>query len=91
MRQIRPLVNRLMEKVSPEPLTGCWLWTAAMDHKGHGTLRVNGKAGKSRMRRADLVSYELFVGPVPEKPVLEHKCHVACCVNPQHLELVKSN
>ena len=91
MRQIRPLVDRLMEKVSPEPVTGCGLWTAAMDHEGHGRLRVSGKAGKSGMRRADLVAYELFVGPVPENPTLEHKCHVPCCVNPQHLALLKKN
>ena len=91
VRQIRSLIDRLMEKVSPEPMTGCWLWTAAMDHEGHGTLRVSGETGKSHTRRADLVAYELFVGPVPEKPVLEHKCHVPCCVNPQHLELVKHN
>jgi len=43
--------DRFWSKVSPEPTSGCWLWTAARDRKGYGRF---GKVvdGVWRMRLA---------------------------------------
>ncbi|WP_414713994.1 HNH endonuclease signature motif containing protein [Scandinavium sp.] len=43
-----------------------------------------------RVAKAYRVSYELFVGPVPEGLELDHLCRNKLCVNPKHLEAVTS-
>lgn len=80
---------RLEEKFTPEPNTGCWLWTASADENGYGFLHVGSKRdGTNRMARAHRVAFELYRGPVPEGMVLDHLCRIRCCVNPAHLEPV---
>lgn len=58
---------------------GCWLWTGAMQPSGYGTFRG---------RAAHRITYELFVGPIPENLTIDHLCRVRSCVNPAHLEPV---
>lgn len=74
-------IARFMAKVSPEPNTGCWLWTAA-DTGWYGTFTIDGV-----QISAPRAAYEMFVGPIPFGRVLRHKCDVPLCVNPDHLEL----
>jgi hypothetical protein len=50
-------VERFWSKVSPEPNTGCWIWTGAVNNKGYGVLWVNG-----RMVLAHRFAYELATG-----------------------------
>lgn len=80
------LEERLWRKISPEPNTGCWLWTGADNGAGYGTLTF----GHSKRAYAHRVSYEHFVGPIPDGLQLDHKCRVPCCVNPDHLEPVSN-
>lgn len=30
------LPERIQKKIMPEPMSGCWLWTGSIDHKGYG-------------------------------------------------------
>lgn len=79
-----PVMERFMNSISPEPNSGCWLWTAAIANpQGYGRI---GKDGKDNY--AHRVSYELFVGPIPDGLQLDHLCRMRSCVNPQHLEPV---
>jgi hypothetical protein len=77
------VLERLMEKVSPEPNSGCWLWTGCANRFGYGRFRIDG-----HMRVAHRVVYEAHKGSVPDGLVLDHLCRVRCCVNPDHLEPV---
>lgn len=63
-------------------LWGCWYWTAYKDRQGYGQFRLDG-----RLRQAHCVSYELFVGPIPEGLLVRHMCHNPSCVNPNHLKV----
>ncbi len=86
MRGRRPVSNEqlFLEKVSPEPNTGCWLWMGATNSHGkYGTSWLNKKSCS-----AHRVSYMLFVGPIPEGLELDHLCRNTFCVNPRHLEPV---
>ena len=58
----------------------CWLWTGEISIDGYGKLW---RADGSRM--AHIISFELFVGPVPDGMTLDHECHTTNCVNPDHL------
>lgn len=66
---------------TPEPTSGCWLWTGDTLHNGYGRY---GDIGKRTMR-AHRYSYEKFVGPIPKGMFVCHSCDVPACVNPDHL------
>lgn len=75
--------GRLWERVSPEPNSGCWLWLGGHSPRGYGMFYVNGKN-----RAVHRVSFELYVGPIPDGLELDHKCRNPACLNPAHLEPV---
>jgi hypothetical protein len=89
MPKISEMRERLAHFISPEPNSGCWLWTGAL-RDGYGSY-TSYDAGRVPMRKtsnAHRVVYEEFVGPIPAGLQLDHKCRVRCCVNPDHLEPV---
>lgn len=75
-------ISWFMCSVLPEPNSGCWLWTGKL-RRGYGVACVG-----MHEQPAHRLSYELFVGKIPDGLVLDHLCRLPCCVNPQHLEPV---
>lgn len=73
-------IEMFMNKVSPEPNSGCWLWVGSANKHGYGNFWHDGKCQK-----AHRFSYTSFVGPIPAGLDLLHRCDVPCCVNPDHL------
>ena len=57
----------------------CWIWEAAKDKDGYGTL-WNGKKIK-----AHRFSYELYLEKIPNDLFACHHCDTPSCVNPMHL------
>jgi len=81
----KPITERLWSKIMPEPNSGCWLWVGSIDkNTGYGHLGKN-EYSSALAHRA---SYECFRGPIPVGLVIDHKCRVKSCVNPDHLEPV---
>lgn len=78
-----PLIERLLSKISPEPNSGCWIWTESVGNGGYGSIRS--ELGWEGAHRA---AYRLFRGPIPDGMDLDHLCRVRCCCNPHHLEPV---
>lgn len=88
---------RFIKKIRVDE-TGCWIWTgAAKFREGYARFKMEADHGADSLGHR--VSYEHFVGPVPEGMVLDHTCHTqACaggwtcphraCVNPRHLKPV---
>ena len=71
-------------------IDGCWVWTADHTRAGYGMVDVS-RFGRPRLRiLAHRLSYELFVGPIPDGLVLDHLCRNTRCVRPEHLEPVTS-
>lgn len=77
---------RFMRYVTEEPGTGCWLWTGSTGSSGYGRMAVGSRVtGDARPMSTHRLSYEHFVGPIPEGLCICHKCDVPACVNPAHL------
>src|SRR5688572_21396248 len=63
---------------------GCWRWLATKNNKGYGMIGINAAIGK---RLAHRVSYELYVGPIPDGLCVLHHCDNPECTRPDHLFL----
>lgn len=80
-RKGRPLMERLMERVSPEPNSGCWLWTGGMNDDRYGKAFLPG--GKAALaHRAMMIACGADLGP---DDAVCHRCDVTLCINPDHL------
>lgn len=87
--------ERFQGKYRVNLASGCWLWTAGLNHKSYGMFSYH-----SLNMPAHRFSYELYKGPIPSQMQIDHTCHnnTDCvggntcihrrCVNPDHLELV---
>lgn len=76
---------RFLDKVLIDVDTGCWVWQGARGGfmKTYGQVTLRKKAC-----RPHRVSYENWVGPIPEGLTIDHLCRNRLCVNPAHLEAV---
>lgn len=61
----------------------CWVWTAAQCPNGYGRFGASG--GTHLPHR---LSYEHFVGQIPDGLQIDHLCRNRACVNPTHMEPV---
>jgi hypothetical protein len=76
--------ERFMAMVSPEPNSGCWLWTGNVDPGGYARFH----SAINRSERAHRAAYRFFRGPIADGKQVDHLCRVRSCVNPDHLEAV---
>lgn len=75
-------VASLTARTIPEPNTGCWLYTGALDRRGYGRIR-NGPGSASMLPHR--LMYELVTGVKPEGLEVCHRCDNPPCCNPDHL------
>jgi hypothetical protein len=70
---------RFIAGIDPSAVRGCWTRPVSLMRNGYGRFGT---------RLAHRVSYEHFVGPIPEGLDIDHLCRNRACVNPTHLEPV---
>lgn len=81
-------IDRIMARVTETegPLsTPCWITSYSTATRGYTRVRVG-----DHCLLCHRVTFEHFVGPIPEGLQLDHLCRVRNCVNPIHLEAVTS-
>lgn len=74
------IIDRFLKKLSKPNRKGCIKWLGWKNHDGYGKFSVNKK-----LKFAHRFSYEYYVGKIPDKKNVLHKCDVRDCCNPEHL------
>lgn len=75
----KSLIERILGKIQSDD-SSCWIWTGALTRGDYGNMMI-----KKKTKRAHRVSYELFVGPIPQGLHVLHRCDTPQCINPNHL------
>ena len=84
-----PAIDRVLARIVIDD-NGCWIWQGATRSPGYGHVGVKGPDLKWRMVGTHRITYEYFIGPIPDGHQLDHLCRVRLCANPYHLEAVTS-
>lgn len=81
--QLFGVPERIQQRVIPDTVTGCWLWTGGKTGVGYAEARWNGRTVGNLHRPI----YQAIKGTIPDDAVLDHLCRVRHCLNPDHLEV----
>ena len=80
-RKTRPILERIMEKVVKDPISGCWNYTGTLIN-GYGSINT-GKFGPRIFLHREM--YKIYKGNIPKGMLVCHKCDNPKCCNPDHL------
>lgn len=78
--RFKTTIQRFDEKWTPEPYSGCWLWSGALSDTGYGIFHFEGK-----LMGAHKASWVMRFGKIGSKIDVCHRCDTPSCVNPSHL------
>ena len=86
-RKPTPIKERIMKSISIDS-NSCWVWQGKPTSLG-GYIKIlvgSRRDGSRKAVMAHRLSYETFVGKIPDGLTLDHLCDNPPCVNPEHLK-----
>ena len=82
---MKPVIDRVLDKVVRIPFCGCWIFTGAINEAGYGIVGTGGRGQPND--RAHRITYRHYCGPIPDGMFVCHSCDTPSCCNPDHLFL----
>lgn len=70
------------DHIRPGQTTECWIWKGGMSKAGYGIFSM----ASAKAMLAHRAAYWLFVGDIPERHDVHHKCENSACCNTGHVE-----
>lgn len=83
LRTEKELMKFINNKTTPEPNSGCHLWTASVDKNGYGKIFYNKKHWRVH-RLVYAIEHKISLSA---KDFIQHKCDTPSCCNLFHLEI----
>jgi hypothetical protein len=80
----------LFDMTQPLDDSGCWIWQGQISNSGYGRTMVRDTDNTVKMVSAQAASYQQFIADVPDGYLVKQSCGNRLCINPQHLELLKT-
>ena len=80
----------LFDMTQPLDDSGCWIWQGQISNSGYGRTMVRDTDNTVKMVSAQSASYQQFIAEVPDGYLVKQSCGNCLCINPQHLELLKT-
>lgn len=74
-------LEKVLAQYSPEPNTGCWLWSGYVTGNGYGSISINGLP-----EPVHRFIFRKLVRPIISGYEIDHLCNTPICINPKHLE-----
>jgi hypothetical protein len=72
--------------VNEDDPDACWGWTGSTGSHGYGQYWADrGNGGRNLL--VHRLSYETWIGPIPDGIQIDHRCGNKTCCNPRHLRL----
>ena len=84
------LLRKINLNIIKDQQSDCWLWNGQISNSGYGKVMIKDKDTGTRYEGAKEVSYMAYIGEIPQGHGVTTKCSNRLCVNPQHLELIKT-
>lgn len=81
--QMRPVAERMRERVKKIAKSGCWEWQSTRNIQGYGILHIWNRRYGSTHR----INWILHRGKIPRGLLVLHRCDNPICCNPDHLFL----
>lgn len=82
MKNLPNTLERVLDKISFEPTSGCGLWTGSLDKDGYPLIKWRGKT-----TRVTRLVWTLLRGPIPDGLQVLHRCDNPPCANVNHFFL----
>jgi hypothetical protein len=76
VRKTKSVAERLKEKATTDPVTGCVVWRGAHTTAGYGVMTIGGKSFYTHR-----LAYELEHGALPPGVHVLHRCDNPPCIN----------